>query len=231
MKYTGRIIVVIYTWLNFLAWLIYKGHTFSKTTMILFLMSGIIQTIISWWLGYQYDQVQFYAHKDVMTNTYNRRFIFAIFHQLCDEMDRKKSKLSILMLDVDQLKWINDVYGHQLGDSAILHVSQSLHKHTRKSDFVARWGGDEFLLFIPDSDEANANGLKERIQTDLKEQCLQEVNIHVSVSVGISVYPDDGVTLNDLIKLADERMYMEKKELQVKASHDGLGSSNDHIIG
>ena len=211
MKYTGRILVVLLTLLNYGGWLIYKGSTFRNTSLILFLAYGLLQTVISWWLGFQYDKAKFYSDKDVLTKTYNRRYIYVTFPKLRLESDRNRTKLSVLLLDADKLKEINDVYGHKMGDFAIQHITKVLMKQIRKMDLVARWGGDEFIVIAPDTDQSTAQNLAKRIKNELRTKVLPGTNLPVSVSIGFATYPDDGQKLHELLRIADQRMYTQKK--------------------
>ena len=210
MKYTGRISAVLFTWVNFFAWTIYIGHTLGIVIMILFLVSGVFQTIVAWWLGLQYDKAQFYSHQDVLTNTYTRRFIYGIFPKLRAETDRNQGKFSMILLDADKLKDINDRHGHHVGDLAIQHLSDVLCHHTRTSDWVARWGGDELLMIASATDGAFAQGIVERICEELKTKRIEGTELVVTASMGVATYPDDGTTLDALLSVADQRMYQKK---------------------
>ncbi len=204
--------VVLIILVNLGMWLLYKGTTFGANALTLFLVGGVFQALISWWLGYQYDKAQYYSHKDALTNTYNRRFIFTIFSKLCAGTQREQKILSIMVLDVNQLKTINDEYGHKVGDLAIQHIAQLLVKAVRQSDVVARWGGDEFLVLATTADRVASDVLVGRIQQALQTTPLQGYSFGVTASIGMAVFPDDATELMDLLRIADQRMYKEKKD-------------------
>ena len=169
--------------------------------------------IIGWWLGKQYDMVKFSSEKDVLTNVYNRRFIQIITPKLLTLAKRKKEQLAVSITDVDNFKLINDSYGHDFGDRILKGISDTLVKSTRKSDIVARWGGDEILIISPFIDTKYSKLIIQRIENELKK-FSQQMDVDVSVSIGIAIYPDDGASLHELIKVADRNMYNFKTSKQ-----------------
>ena len=210
MAYTGRLAVTILACVNYGAWLAWKGHTFGQVTLTVFLVSGVVQALVSWWLGLQYDRARYFSHKDALTGTYNRRFLSVLFPRLQAKADRNHSKVSVLMLDADQFKSINDVYGHKVGDAAMKHIAEVLFDEVRHGDFIARMGGDEFLILAPDTDSISVKAFAMRIESGLEAQTLHGMEEVVSVSIGTATYPDDAKNFDDLLRVADRRMYERK---------------------
>lgn len=96
----------------------------------------------------QYDKAKYFSEKDTLTGVYNRRFVEAIFPKLLAQVERKNEQLSLSIVDCNDFKPINDTYGHKIGDEVLITLSSLLAGEIRKSDIVARWGGDEFLIFF-----------------------------------------------------------------------------------
>jgi diguanylate cyclase (GGDEF)-like protein len=126
---------------------------------------------------------------------------------------RNNSSFSVLSLDVDGLKSINDKYGHQHGDRLLRQVAQVIKRHTRSSDVAARVGGDEFLLLATETDTRQAADVAQRI---LKEINANYIEIsgnkhHLHISIGLAAYPRYG-SIQDIIQKADQAMYQAKAE-------------------
>ncbi len=163
------------------------------------------------WLGKLYDINKFYATRDPLTEVYNRRFTYEIFLKLLSQVDRNNKKLSVFIIDVDKFKNINDTYGHEKGDLVLKEITNSFLSSIRKGDVVARWGGDEFLIIAPISDEISSLSMVNRFEKGLQE-VSKRIQINTSVSIGEATFPDEGKNLDDLIKLADDRMYENKRK-------------------
>ena len=101
---------------------------------------------MGFWAGLQFDKARFLSERDLLTGMYNRRFVTNTFKQLASLVDRTNSQLFVLLIDCDNFKSINDCYGHNKGDQVLKKIGETLIETTRKSDIVARWGGDEFLI-------------------------------------------------------------------------------------
>ena len=150
---------------------------------------------------------------DEVTPLFNHRF----FHQMLEReikfSDRYKSQVSIAFIDLDRFKPINDTYGHLRGSHALREVGFLLRTAVRETDYPARYGGDEFVIILPQTDSASAVLLGEKFRELIEGHVfLQEEGINASIgaSVGIATYPDDAHTKPELIRVADKRMYEDK---------------------
>lgn len=209
IKYTGRIIAVSLILFFHTSYLIYYYYRDGYIDIADWMGYPLLLSV-AYWAGKQYDRAAYLSEKDVLTNLYNRRFILNAWNNVSALTDRTNSKLFILVIDCDNFKMINDGHGHHLGDKLLIQIGQLLTRSTRKSDIVARWGGDEFLVIGQYKDEAGLQILLSRLREDL-ERLSRELQIPVGASVGSAIYPDDSKELYELIKIADENMYRGKR--------------------
>src|SRR5262245_46010997 len=151
---------------------------------------------------------------DEVTPLYNFRF----FHQILDRelklVDRYKSVLSLIFIDLDRFKPINDLYGHLRGSRVLREVGFLLRAAVRETDYPARYGGDEFVVILPQTDTAAALNFGEKLRRLIEGHTfLQEegINARLGVSLGIATYPSEAQTKESLIRLADKRMYEDKE--------------------
>lgn len=153
------------------------------------------------------EKLQDLARRDSMTNLYNHRTLFKKLDQEIKRSRRIKYPLSILIADIDDFKQINDSRGHQFGDKIIKLVAEIFTAHVRGTDTVGRYGGEEFMIIMPDTDLSAAEILAARITRALeKEMHIQDIQL--TISAGISQY--SGESLNEFIKLTDTKLYQAK---------------------
>jgi diguanylate cyclase (GGDEF)-like protein len=124
---------------------------------------------------------------------------------------RHDLNLSLVLIDIDNLKQANDEHGHLVGDKILYDVSQIMKKELRANDVCVRWGGDEFVLLLPDTSVDQARILSERIRKSITEHNLKGPKINVTCSFGITSMTK-GQSLEDMIHQADESMYVAKSE-------------------
>lgn len=151
-----------------------------------------------------------YARIDPLTNLFNRRALTELVYPIWNLGERQKTSMSIMLLDLDWFKRINDEFGHIMGDDVLKHVAQVLKNRLRLSDIILRWGGEEFLVFLPDTDIVQAKFLAEKLRRYFDDYKVSNV-ARVTISVGVtSGFPND-ISFDELIKLADEALYQAKK--------------------
>lgn len=150
---------------------------------------------------------------DTMTNLYNKNYLNEQVINIIERSKRYEETFSLVVIDIDDLKKINDQYGHIMGDHFINTVAYKLQTSSRNSDIIARFGGDEFVAIYLMSDKIEIMKKLENlsIETDFIEE--KEIsNFKITFSYGISVFPTDGDTYYELLNIADARMYQSKKE-------------------
>lgn len=151
------------------------------------------------------------AKKDQMTKTYSREAGLAYLKDFLVEEENTMEEISILFLDINALKTVNDNFGHQAGDELIHEVVDAINQSTRSDDIIARLGGDEFLIILPESDRNNADMIKDRIK-NVTHNKNEQKDYLVSVSIGIASSNEiNNRNIDALINLADHRMYQEKE--------------------
>jgi len=154
-----------------------------------------------------FDQVRTLAISDPLTGLANYRRLIALIESELDRSRRTHRPFSIVLLDMDGLKVINDRFGHLVGSRALVRLGKILRNHSRAIDTPARYGGDEFALVLPEAPKEIAtrvaSRIRERLATDTEEPTL-------SVSAGIAAYPEDGDTAEKLLGAADRALYRMK---------------------
>jgi len=154
------------------------------------------------------------AHKDPMTGLYNRRYLNEIGESLLLIAKRAHASLSVMMLDIDDFKIINDSYGHAVGDSVIKSVTSVVLNAVRKSDICARLGGDEFVVLLPNTPENSATKIAEKIRKMVEKNKVVAngaTNINCTISLGVTEVLFADETIDHVIKRADDSLYQAKK--------------------
>jgi diguanylate cyclase (GGDEF)-like protein len=146
---------------------------------------------------------------DGLTGVYNRSYTLERFDQEVSAAKRYRKKLSVIMFDLDHFKRVNDFHGHQIGDSVLQRVAQIFRYTMRDSDLIGRYGGEEFLIVLPETDCTEAALVAERIRSDIETQEWPESQLRVTISGGVAEY--SGGNGEQLIRRADSLMYQAKQ--------------------
>jgi len=146
---------------------------------------------------------------DPLTGLKNRRYFAHNFHDECARSHRRNEHLSLLFLDIDYFKRINDEYGHHIGDVVLRELGNYLHSQCRPYDTPVRWGGEEFLLLLRSTDEAGAVVFAERIRAGVALGISQEIPFPFTISIGIAEHLT-GDTLEEIVNRADQALYHAK---------------------
>ncbi|UTJ05509.1 diguanylate cyclase [Arcobacter roscoffensis] len=203
----------------------YKDYTLFWQTTIFFLF---IITIILYWsyklkiektrneeilkelkatqneLKIKNKRLKFLARVDKLTGVYNRTKLDEVLEKEINRSKRFKRDFSIMLIDIDDFKNINDTYGHLVGDKILIALADLLKIHTRNVDTVGRWGGEEFLIICPETDKLGAVKLAKYLQVKINEFTFEE-NLKITVSIGLSMFKED--TSDTILKKADIALY------------------------
>lgn len=154
------------------------------------------------------------SYEDPLTGVYNRRFFDEALKIEVIKSSRHRNSFALLMIDVDNFKEFNDVYGHQKGDEVLSRIGRVFKTVCRGYDIITRYGGDEFAIIFPEADRQVASNLCERIMAEIHALSFEfngpEIHAQVSVSIGVAIFPDHASNVNDLIRVADEALYVAK---------------------
>ena len=149
------------------------------------------------------------AHTDSLTGLWNYGYFQYKIDEELIKAKNKNTPLSLMMVDIDNFKKINDTYGHAQGDSALRLLSRIFKENCRECDYLCRYGGEEFSLILPGTEKEKAYILGERIRKSVEEK--NALNTGLTVSIGISSFPADAQKKEEFIKIADEALYKAKK--------------------
>lgn len=164
-----------------------------------------------------YEQARTRMLRDALTGRYNRGYFDEALPRAVAQAERYEHALSVLLVDVDHFKTINDTHSHLVGDRVLRLVGETLQEHARAADIVCRYGGDEFVVILSSADAASAGAFAERFRGRLRERARATMpelgDTELTVTVGVATYGEDHTrpTQDDLFSLADRRMYIGKR--------------------
>jgi diguanylate cyclase (GGDEF)-like protein/PAS domain S-box-containing protein len=161
------------------------------------------------------EKILYMATYDSLTGVYNRATLDQKFSEELQRAKRYGREFALFMIDIDYFKRINDCYGHQAGDAVLLAFAQTLKNAIRQSDFIGRFGGEEFVVVLPETSLASAAGLAERLRQSVANSAYAAEHgadsLRLTISVGVAAYPDHGATEKALFAAADAAVYRAKK--------------------
>ncbi|MEI6289462.1 MAG: diguanylate cyclase [Chloroflexota bacterium] len=150
------------------------------------------------------------ATRDALTGLYNRRFMNDSLLRELQRAERDRSEVSVLVLDIDHFKQFNDQFGHDAGDQVLIALSSQLKLNIRESDIACRFGGEEFVVILPGATRSDGLNRAEVLRSEFNNGSYGPIGLHATISVGLAVYPHDGLTVDSLVKNADTAMYFAK---------------------
>ena len=164
--------------------------------------------------------IQKISRMDHLTGVLNRRSFDIILKQETERCSRYQNELSVLLIDINKFKSINDTYGHTTGDEVLRDCAKRLKRNVRKVDFVTRYGGDEFAVIMPNTSEDLAVLVKERIRSDIEKNEENGELPDYSVSIGVHTSGPDGVF--DILEKTDQKLYREKDKQEPLSVQENL---------
>ena len=161
-----------------------------------------------------YKDIETLAITDGLTGVYTRRYFIERFDEEIKRSFLHKNSLAFLMIDADHFKMINDQYGHLTGDSVLKEISNIIQENVREIDIVGRFGGEEFCVVLPDTEMEGARVVAERIRKSAEKRLIRAYDntLHVTLSIGIAIYPSDGKLVEELMDKADWALYRAKSQ-------------------
>jgi len=151
--------------------------------------------------------------RDAMTGLYNRRFLEEFIEQIMSQAKREGETYSVLMLDVDHFKLVNDTYGHDVGDDVIVEIGKVLQENIREADLAIRYGGEEFVVMLHNANEEGTQKIAKKIHKAFGDRIFKVgggETMQKTMSIGVSLFPIDGDDIWDCIKHADTALYVAK---------------------
>jgi len=205
---------------NRLVGVLYADNSLSKKTMREQLLQEITPIAdelgIAMFNAKQYGLEKKHAQIDHLTQLFNKRMVNSFLADVFQKDGSKLANIAIGFIDIDKFKLFNDTCGHQAGDDALKIVADILRSLTRPGDFIGRYGGEEFLFVLRNTDEAGAYGYAERIRLEIERRgklLSQRFHGHMlTVSIGVSLYSRCYADYTEMIEAADEAMYRAKNE-------------------
>lgn len=161
-------------------------------------------------LAQVHERLRGLASQDGLTGLGNRRTFQRELGLAIARAERRNAPLSLLIIDLDHFKPLNDTYGHPFGDTVLRAVARVIERAGRRTDLAVRYGGEEFALVLEDSDAAGAAGVAERVRAEIEALRFDDKPARVTASVGLAVHPDDASTQAELVAQADAALYTAK---------------------
>ncbi len=185
------------------------------------LLVAYITTMLSADIHYALNKARLFSETDPLTGLYNLRAFNIILHRAFDQAVRYSRPMSLVMIDSDNLKHVNDTFGHEAGNRLLQQIVSGVKAQLRSTDVLARYGGDEFVVLLPETGARGAREVSERIRRSVAATGLRvrDTLVPTTASLGVASYPDDGVDLSLLLDKADKAMYRSKQGGRNRSTH------------
>jgi diguanylate cyclase (GGDEF)-like protein len=151
------------------------------------------------------------SETDPLTGCWNRRYFYQAIEAEKKRASRNSSQISLMIIDIDHFKMINDQWGHQAGDQILSEIVLRINNHLRNSDSLIRWGGEEFIVLMPDTCEDEAYSVAEKLRKQIQNNCFSD-DIQVTVSIGYAQWDFDNEYCKEVVAAIDTALYMAKND-------------------
>jgi diguanylate cyclase (GGDEF)-like protein len=160
------------------------------------------------------EQAKGLSYIDDVTDLYNQRYLKLVLDKEINRAQRSENCFSVLFMDIDHFKRVNDTRGHLVGSKVLVELSKIIHQNTRVVDYGFRYGGDEFLVVLVGTSAEQAKVVAERMRKQVEESVfdIDGIQLKVTLSIGIASFPEHAKTKEQVIELADKAMYDGKKK-------------------
>jgi diguanylate cyclase (GGDEF)-like protein len=195
-----------------------KMFSFAAFTHIMikfspFLLAAYVTTILSDDIRHKHQSIKRLAETDAMTELLNMRAFNSVLQREFQKSERYAGEFSVMMIDLDNLKQVNDRFGHETGNQLIKSTAHTIQDCLRSADAVARYGGDEFIALLSDTDGTHTSVAAERIRMAIYDKSPEIFGdqFKSTVSIGIASYPNDAFNIENLLENADKALYKSKR--------------------
>lgn len=190
------------------------GATLLLAQLAPMLLVAYITTMFSADIRYGLNKAKLLSETDDLTGLYNMRGFYLIMDRAFAQAVRFLRPVSVLMIDSDNLKAVNDEHGHDAGNELLRLIATGIKAQLRSTDVLARYGGDEFVVLLPDTGTVGTRDVAERIRDSIARRPLElrDKSVPITVSIGLASYPDDGHGMDIIMQRADQAMYRAKAE-------------------
>jgi diguanylate cyclase (GGDEF)-like protein len=195
--------------------LLFEGLT-QKNPVALFNKLRPSLEIAGKYLAFAYQQLDArnMSYVDEVTGLYNQRYLPMVLEHEIHRNKRENAQFSLLFLDIDYFKMVNDGRGHMVGSRLLLELGKILKSQVRSCDYLFRYGGDEFIVLLGNSNSENSKKVAERIRKAIESHTfsVEGHNLNLTVSIGLASYPEHAQSASGLIQIADQAMYYGKRK-------------------
>ncbi len=189
----------------------FQNHPINNAFLLTVFISGYLRNVGFLVMVSQrlYQDLRLAALQDFLTKLYNRRAAQQYLDQQVDLFKRYHTPCSLILLDIDHFKAVNDNYGHETGDKVLQAVASTLKAQLRKTDMLGRWGGEEFLVALPNTNVKQAYDVAENLRE--KTQLLSVDGLVCTISLGVKMLDECDASIDDAVKRTDDALYEAKR--------------------
>jgi diguanylate cyclase (GGDEF)-like protein len=222
IKHTPVILLVNVLILHIVGYLI-EVNLNSRFALLVWLIIGVIDTTFAFSCGKLIQTLYQDAYRDSLTDLNNRNFFHLKLESELKKVQKDKTFISLIMIDIDDFKPINDTYGHIAGDTILKQLADILRKNIRANDSIVRWGGEEFCIILPNTCIEDSVKIAERIRELVKNNnfCYDIACVKATISVGVASTKEK-IDINAFVELADKAMYKAKEKKNNVVSFEDL---------